>query len=53
MHLSGLSTLLDPSTCEERQSTVRNSSAAGKQERDRAEDKSSLQGTPWLPLDAG
>ena len=32
-HLSGLSRVLDPSTCEERQSTVRNSPATGKQGR--------------------
>jgi len=52
-HPPGISILLDPSTCEERQSTVRNSPVAGKQRRDRAEDKPSLQGTPWLPIDAG
>ena len=52
-HPPGLSTLLDPSTCEERQSTVRNSPAAGKQGRDKAEDKPLLQSALWLPIDAG
>ena len=52
-HPPGLSTLLDPSICEERQSTVRNSPATGKQGRDRAEDKPLLQSALWLPIDAG
>ena len=49
-NLSVFSKLLDPSTCEERQRTVRNSPAVGKQERNRAEDKPSLQAALWLPV---
>ena len=54
MRLSGLSKFLDPSTCDEKQSTVKKSPATGKTG-ERAEQKTSLhyRALCSCPIDAG